>query len=144
MPLWQIGAVSGFLFIAIILIPRLGFAIRLAKAVWLERIPDNLLFPPGVVTPSGITAQVRPIRKYLLAFRIALFGLFLLAYAALGCPGQIGFGLTPAEFGPWLTGFSLIFALFASSGVAFLHQALATIVTDHLGGIRALRRATRR
>jgi hypothetical protein len=100
MPCWQFVAIISIVFNAMILIPRFSFFVRLAQAVWLDRIPESLLFPPGVAA-EAITSEVRPIQRHLLVFRIALLGLLFPGYAALGCPGRIGYSLTPADLRPW-------------------------------------------
>ncbi len=92
MPWWQFVAIIGIVVSGMILIPRFSFFVRLTKAVWLDRIRESTLFPLGVAA-EAMTSEVCPIRRHLLVFRIALLGLLFLGYAALGCPGRIGYRL---------------------------------------------------
>ena len=98
---WQIVACVFTIFWLISLLGQGPFAWRLMKLRWFHGVSESVLFPAGVVTASGITAEVRPVTAYLFAIRLVVIVFVFLVFAAMGFPGKIGFGLSAAALGKW-------------------------------------------
>lgn len=130
---WQIVACVFTVLWLISLFGQGPFAWRLMKLRWFHGVPESVLFPAGIVTATGITAALRPVAAYLFSIRMAVIVFMFLAFAAMGFPGKIGFGLTAEALGKWGVPAASVVSLFLLP----ITHGLASAIKPHISQYEA-------